>query len=68
MLQAIKCCPVKVKGGVETSVGKVNVLLQTYISNGYVDASTLISDSYYVTQVIISEERARVLALFEINS
>jgi activating signal cointegrator complex subunit 3 len=40
-----------VAGGVENPHGKVNILLQTYISRGYVDGFSLVSDSAYVAQV-----------------
>lgn len=40
-----------VEGGVENSHGKVNILLQTYISQGTVDSFSLVSDLAYVAQV-----------------
>jgi activating signal cointegrator complex subunit 3 len=43
-------CPIKVNGASDSAVGKANVLLQTYISQGYIQSSTLISDSYYIQQ------------------
>ncbi|GAA6006189.1 hypothetical protein JCM10207_000556 [Rhodosporidiobolus poonsookiae] len=43
-------CPCQVKGGTESSAGKVNVLLQTYISRAYVDDFALVSDMGYVSQ------------------
>lgn len=46
---AKKYCPVPIRGK-DSAVGKVNILLQTYISRGQVDNPNLISDSYYVTQ------------------
>jgi replicative superfamily II helicase len=45
-----KYCPVKIKGGLDSPTGKANVLLQTYISQGVLDASTLSSDCYYIQQ------------------
>lgn len=45
-----KYCPVAIKGGVDGPAGKANVLLQTYISQGIVEETTLISDTYYITQ------------------
>lgn len=47
---ASKYCPFKVEGGMDSAVGKVNILLQTYISRGTIESSTLNSDSYYITQ------------------
>ena len=44
-------CYFLVKGGVENSYGKVNILLQTFISRGYVDSFSLVSDLGYVAQV-----------------
>lgn len=38
------------QGGVGTTAGKVNVLLQAYISRLYIDDFALISDSGYVVQ------------------
>lgn len=35
----------------ENSYGKINILLQTYISRGEVDSFSLISDLSYVAQV-----------------
>lgn len=44
-------CWLPVEGGVENSHGKVNILLQTYISQGMVDSFSLVSDLAYVAQV-----------------
>lgn len=44
-------CELPAAGGVENSYGKVNILLQTYISRGDVDSFSLISDLSYVAQV-----------------
>ncbi|KXS12052.1 Sec63-domain-containing protein [Gonapodya prolifera JEL478] len=50
------------KGGVDTTYGKVNVLLQNYISRSRVDDFALVSDTNYVAQ-----NSARILrALFEV--
>ena len=50
-------------GGSENPHGKVNILLQTYISKGFVDTFSLVSDTNYVAQ-----NSARILrALFEIS-
>ncbi|XP_077455363.1 activating signal cointegrator 1 complex subunit 3 isoform X2 [Stigmatopora argus] len=55
-------CEIPVAGGVENGYGKVNILLQTYISRGDVDNFSLISDLSYVAQ-----NAARIVrALFEI--
>ena len=47
---ARKYAPIKIQGGLESTTGKANLLLQVYISNGYLDNPTLISDSYFITQ------------------
>lgn len=44
-------CHLAAAGGAENSYGKVNILLQTYISRGEVDSFSLISDLSYVAQV-----------------
>jgi activating signal cointegrator complex subunit 3 len=50
-------------GGLATSQGKANCLLQTHISRCYVTHSTLASETYYV-----SENASRIArALFEIT-
>ena len=51
MDELIGQCRVQVKGGVENAYGKVNVLLQTYISHSAVESFSLISDLSYVAQV-----------------
>lgn len=43
-------CPCQVKGGTDSSAGKVNVLLQAWISKAYIDDFALVSDSGYVSQ------------------
>lgn len=52
-LDQLLCCYCKLPaaGGVENSYGKINILLQTYISRGDVDSFSLISDLSYVAQV-----------------
>ena len=55
-------CTVPVAGGSENVHGKVNILLQSYISRGYVRSFSLISDQNYV--VTNASRIAR--ALFEI--
>ncbi|XP_068188978.1 activating signal cointegrator 1 complex subunit 3 isoform X2 [Antennarius striatus] len=55
-------CQLPAAGGVENGYGKINILLQTYISRGEVDSFSLISDLSYVAQ-----NAARIVrALFEI--
>ncbi len=44
-------CKLPVMGGSENAYGKVNILLQTYISRGNIDSFSLVSDSAYVAQV-----------------
>lgn len=44
-------CELPAAGGVENGYGKVNILLQTYISRGEVDSFSLISDLSFVAQV-----------------
>ena len=39
------------KGGADTSQGKVNILLQGYISNTYIEDFALVSDTAYAAQV-----------------
>eukprot|EP00794_Sanderia_malayensis_P000549 gene549-1206_t len=52
-----------VKGGVENEYGKVNILLQTYVSRAMVDSFSLVSDMSYIAQ-----NAARIVrALFEIS-
>uniref|UniRef100_A0A3Q3K309 Activating signal cointegrator 1 complex subunit 3 n=1 Tax=Monopterus albus TaxID=43700 RepID=A0A3Q3K309_MONAL len=63
-LEELLCnsCELPAAGGVENGYGKVNILLQTYISRGEVDSFSLISDLSYVAQ-----NAARIIrALFEI--
>ena len=44
-------CHVEVKGGVENNYGKVNILLQSFVTRGLVDTFSLVSDMNYVSQV-----------------
>ncbi|KAG6378847.1 Sec63-domain-containing protein [Boletus reticuloceps] len=46
----MKIIPCEVRGGTDTSQGKVNVLLQSFISNLPVQDSALVSDTAYVAQ------------------
>ncbi|ORX62001.1 Sec63-domain-containing protein [Hesseltinella vesiculosa] len=43
-------CACDIKGGPDTTHGKVNILLQTYISNAYIEDFALVSDCAYVAQ------------------
>ncbi|GAA5924697.1 uncharacterized protein JCM15063_005710 [Sporobolomyces koalae] len=43
-------CPCQVRGGTDSSAGKVNILLQAYISRTHVEDFALISDMGYVSQ------------------
>ncbi|KAH8409768.1 hypothetical protein KR222_006442 [Zaprionus bogoriensis] len=45
-------CKLKAFGGSENVCGKVNILIQTYLSNGYVKSFSLSSDMSYITQNI----------------
>ncbi|XP_075962995.1 activating signal cointegrator 1 complex subunit 3 isoform X6 [Anarhichas minor] len=53
-LEQLLCnyCELPAAGGVENGYGKINVLLQTYISRGEVDSFSLISDLSYVAQEV----------------
>ncbi|EJU06494.1 Sec63-domain-containing protein [Dacryopinax primogenitus] len=42
--------PCQVKGGTDTSQGKVNILLQGYISRAYIEDFALVSDTAYAAQ------------------
>eukprot|EP00094_Tigriopus_californicus_P013560 TCALIF_13117-PA protein Name:"Similar to ascc3 Activating signal cointegrator 1 complex subunit 3 (Gallus gallus)" AED:0.06 eAED:0.06 QI:112/0.94/0.95/1/0.78/0.75/20/319/2227 len=55
-------CEVPVSGGSENVHGKVNILIQTYISRGRVNSFSLISDMNYV----VTNASRIVRALFEI--
>jgi activating signal cointegrator complex subunit 3 len=55
-------CVMPVQGGVENTYGKVNILLQSYVSCATIDTFSLVSDTAYVSQ-----NAARIIrALFEI--
>ncbi|XP_051173908.1 activating signal cointegrator 1 complex subunit 3 [Leptopilina boulardi] len=56
-------CEVVAQGGVENIHGKVNVLIQTYLSRGRIKSFSLISDQAYITQNAVRICRA----LFEIE-
>lgn len=44
-------CYLPVAGGPDNIHGKVNILLQTHLSKGYLKSFSLISDKSYVTDV-----------------
>ncbi|KAH7916335.1 Sec63-domain-containing protein [Hygrophoropsis aurantiaca] len=46
----MKACPCDVRGGTDTSYGKVNILLQAYISRLHVEDFALVSDTAYSAQ------------------
>ncbi|XP_059620784.1 activating signal cointegrator 1 complex subunit 3 [Phlebotomus argentipes] len=51
-------CEVVVRGGSENLHGKVNILMQTYLSRGFVKSFSLISDMSYITQNAVRIARA----------
>lgn len=51
-------CQLTPQGGAENIYGKVNILLQTYLSRGRVNSFSLISDQAYITQNAIRICRA----------
>lgn len=55
-------CEMVAKGGVENIYGKVNILIQTYLSRGWVNSFSLTSDLAYIAQNAVRICRA----LFEI--
>jgi activating signal cointegrator complex subunit 3 len=44
------CCQIPIKGGKENKHGKVNILLQSYLSHAIIDSFSLVSDSAYIAQ------------------
>ena len=73
-------CSLPVPGGIENSYGKVNILIQLFITRGFVESFSLVSDQAYCAQVRIvfilvdayiqlcclSQNSARIIrALFE---
>ena len=44
-------CVMIVRGGVENVYGKVNILLQSFVSRAAIDTFSLVSDMAYVSQV-----------------
>lgn len=51
-------CEVAAQGGTENLHGKVNILMQTYLSRGQVKSFSLISDMSYITQNAVRIARA----------
>lgn len=45
-------CHIPVKGGPENKHGKVNILMQAYLSHASIEGFALVSDSSYVVQNI----------------
>ncbi|XP_030474192.1 DExH-box ATP-dependent RNA helicase DExH14 [Syzygium oleosum] len=61
-MMARTLCPLEVKGGPSNKHGKISILIQLYISRGWIDTFSLVSDAAY-----ISASLARIMrALFEI--
>lgn len=55
-------CPLEVKGGPSNKHGKISILIQLYISRGYIESFSLVSDAAYINASL-----ARIMrALFEI--
>jgi activating signal cointegrator complex subunit 3 len=63
----LKACVLPVRGGVENSHGKTNILLQSYISRQYVDAFSLVSDQAYVAQACGMARQASPSPLWRIT-
>lgn len=51
MMLKNQSCHLKVPEGVDTIVGKVNILLQAYLSRSRLECFSLISDAMFVHQV-----------------
>ncbi|KAJ7978726.1 DExH-box ATP-dependent RNA helicase [Quillaja saponaria] len=61
-MMARTSCPLEVKGGPSNKRGKISILIQLYISRGFIDTFSLVSDAAY-----ISASLARIMrALYEI--
>ncbi|KAG0625562.1 hypothetical protein M758_2G065100 [Ceratodon purpureus] len=55
-------CPFEVRGGPEDKYGKINILIQVYLSRGFLDGFSLVADSSYINASL-----GRIMrALFEI--
>ncbi len=61
--QLHEACVLPVIGGIESATGKVNCLIQMYVSRERVDGFSLISDMSYVAQNVVRIGRA----LFEMT-
>ncbi|KAH3727123.1 hypothetical protein DPMN_053048 [Dreissena polymorpha] len=55
-------CEMQVPGGTENSYGKVNILLQSYVSRQYLESFSLVSDQAYVAQVEWCSNRRFVMS------
>ncbi|XP_034181076.1 activating signal cointegrator 1 complex subunit obelus [Osmia lignaria lignaria] len=64
----LNCCQVPIQGGVENIHGKVNILLQTYLSHGPVNTFSLMSDQAYITQNAVRICRALFKIMLEKNN
>ncbi|KZC07318.1 Activating signal cointegrator 1 complex subunit 3 [Dufourea novaeangliae] len=62
------CCELEAKGGVENIYGKVNILLQTYLSRARINTFSLISDQAYVTQNAVRICRALFTIMLRQNN
>lgn len=51
-------CELQVKGGSENLHGKINILMQTYLSRGFIKSFSLMSDMSYITQNVVRICRA----------
>ncbi|RWS31343.1 Activating signal cointegrator 1 complex subunit 3-like protein [Leptotrombidium deliense] len=50
-------CVLRIKGGMENTHGKVNILLQSYLSRDRIESFSLTSDRMYITQNVIRMAR-----------
>ncbi|XP_035776945.1 activating signal cointegrator 1 complex subunit 3-like [Anopheles albimanus] len=62
------CCEVPVRGGSENIHGKVNILMQTYLSKGFVRSFSLMSDMSYITQNAARIARALFTIVLRANN
>uniref|UniRef100_A0A182M3Z2 Activating signal cointegrator 1 complex subunit 3 n=1 Tax=Anopheles culicifacies TaxID=139723 RepID=A0A182M3Z2_9DIPT len=62
------CCEVPVRGGSENIHGKVNILMQTYLSKGMVRSFSLMSDMSYITQNAVRIARALFTMVLRANN
>ncbi|XP_052868650.1 activating signal cointegrator 1 complex subunit 3 [Anopheles cruzii] len=62
------CCEVSVRGGSENIHGKVNILMQTYLSKGFVRSFSLMSDMTYITQNAARIARALFTIVLRANN